>query len=205
MPRHEVKEGECVASIAFAYGIVPESIRGDPANEGLWADRGEGYVLMPGDILTVPERRPDAASCVTGKRHVFRRKGVPEVFALQLLLYGEPRANVPYQLIVGETTFTGQTDDEGRLRHRIPPNATEGTLTVGESESYPLQFGALDPVTTRKGRVARLVNLGYLEANDAGDAALIAALRRFQSDQELPADGEISGETLTKLVAAHGC
>lgn len=201
---HEVRQGECLASIAFAYGVPADLIRDDPANQDLWENRVGGYVLMPGDLLTVPARRERVELCKTGKRHVFRRKGVPETFKLQLLLYGEPRAGLAYTLEIVGTTFSGVTDEEGRLSHPIPPNAAEGVLRIGDAEEYPLRLGHLDPVTTDQGRRARLVNLGYLADPEATAEVVTAALRLFQEDHLLDPDGEPTPETMAKLTEIHG-
>jgi hypothetical protein len=209
MPRqHQVQPGECIASIAYAYGFHPETIWEDEANAALRDQRGgSGYVLEPSDVVNIPDKTPKSFVRPTGQRHLFRRRGVPEKLKLQLLINDEPRANVPYTLTIDGTPCTGTTDAEGNLQEWISPAARAAQLDLGGGETFELSLGHLLPVTTAGGLRARLVNLGFLEDADdpAAEPALLAiALRAFQAAHSLTESGEPDEPTRTKLVELHG-
>jgi hypothetical protein len=201
---HKVKQGECLASIAYDHGLLIETIWDDPANADLRSRRTTPYVLFEGDELSIPEKRPKTVRCATGRVHRFRRLGVPEKFQLRLLAYGEPRADLAYTLELGGQTFQGHTDDQGKLEHPIPPNASTGRLILSEDESYDIQLGHVDPVSEEPGARTRLVNLGLLASPEADAEAYQEAIRVFQADHGLLATGKVDPDTGKALIEAHG-
>ena len=46
----------------------------------------------------------------------------------------EPLAGLPYELKVKSQTFTGTTDDDGRLEHDVPDDAETGDLKIWMDE-----------------------------------------------------------------------
>jgi hypothetical protein len=206
--RHEVQAGECIASIAFAYGFHPETIWEDGGNAALREQRGgSGYVLEPGDVLMIPDRTAKTSSRTTGRRHRFRRRGVPERLRLQLLADDEPRANLDYTITIDGSPHSGKTDAGGHLMEWIPPNASRASLDLGGGETFALDLGHLLPVITPAGLRARLRNLGYLgdEVDPDAEAALLAlALRSFQAAHALPESGTPDDATRATLVEVHG-
>lgn len=202
---YPVKAGDCIASIAFEHGFFPDTLWRDPANAALREERGDPNVLVEGDQVTIPDLRPKEVSCATSRTHVFKRRGVPEKFKLQLMRRGRPRGDLPYRLEVdGAVVAEGRTDARGRIEVYIPPNASSGKLVLGESEEYELQLGRLAAADTEAGARARLVNLGLLETADAAAEPYAGALRRFQLGSGLPSSGELDAATAAKLVEAHG-
>jgi hypothetical protein len=208
MKDHTVTQGECVSSIAFENGLFWETVWNHPANAALKARRESPFILQPGDVVQVPDLRPNGVTVATGKRHVFRRKGVPEKLNLQFRLAGKARAGVPYRLTIDGVLKRGALDGEGRLSEFLPPNARSGKLVLeakeGEEE-YPLQLRHLDPVDTVTGLQARLQNLGlYSGAIDgAMSPATLDALRVFQRRASLTETSELDPATRDALVAAH--
>jgi N-acetylmuramoyl-L-alanine amidase len=201
---HKVKQGECLASIAYQYGLLISTIWDDSANADLRSRRTSPYVLFEGDELVIPDKRPKTVRRATGQAHRFRRRGVPERFRLQLLAYGEPRAALDYTLEIGGQIFEGRTDEQGRLEHPIPPDARTGRLILGENESYDIHLGHVDPVTEEQGVRTRLFNLAFLADHDAAEDAYREALRVFQAGSGLRASGEMNPETEEALLKAHG-
>jgi hypothetical protein len=201
---HKVEQGDCIASIGLKYGFFPDTVWDDPANASLKAERKDGNVLLPGDVVKIPELRPKTVACATGKQHAFRRKGVPETLRLQFLARGEPRAGLAYSLDIDGKVFRGETDDEGRIELLIPPDAKVGKLTLGENEKHTLALGHLDPVEVESGARQRLVNLGLLADADADADGYAVALKRFQLQQMLPASGALDQATRDKLLEIHG-
>jgi hypothetical protein len=197
--RHKVQEGECLSSIAFAHGFDPEALWNHPDNAALKAERESLHVLQPGDEVVIPERRPKTVSCATGRRHVFRRKGVPERFRLRLVRDGKPRPGLDYKLEIDDAVHTGKTDDEGRLEHWIPPNARKGRLVLGDGEEeYELSLGQLYPAAGVQGVRSRLEHLRCIPPG-AEDDQLRFAVERFQIDHGLQVTGEVDEATGAKI------
>ena len=161
---HKVKQGECIASIAFQNGLFPDTVWNDPKNATLKTERVDPYVLEPGDVVWVKEIEGFQKSCEAKQRHRFRRKGVPEKLDLEFDRNGEPRANEAYELNVDGQVTGGRTDDEGRITAFIKPTAKKAVLTFVESgEKVRFDLGYLEPITEVAGVQARLKNLGYFD------------------------------------------
>ncbi|HEX9982653.1 MAG TPA: peptidoglycan-binding domain-containing protein [Thermoanaerobaculia bacterium] len=201
--RYEVKEGDCLASIAFEHGFAVDSIWEHPDNAELKKARGDGYTLLPGDLVTIPDLVPKAVPCVTGRTHRFRRRNVPEILRLELYDDEKPRARVAYTVEIDGRKSEGVTTDKGEIAVPIPPNARQGTLVLEDtSETFVLQLGRLAPASHASGALARLVNLGYVET--AEQKELGEALLAFQRAAELEETGVLDEATIARLIEEHG-
>jgi LysM repeat protein len=209
MPKqHKVKQGECISSIAQDYGFSWEQIWNDSANEELKQKREDPNVLFPGDEVVIPDKKARKESVSADQKHKFRRKGVPAMLRLEFVDdQGNPRGNVPYVLDIDGQSFSGNTDGEGKIEQRIPPNAKQGQLRLGDdgSEVYNIRLGSLDPVSETTGVQQRLKNLGYECGSVDGEAGpkTREALMAFQKKHELSETGEIDQQTLDKLQQLH--
>jgi len=201
--RHEVRPGDCISSIAFQYGLHPDTVWDDPANAKLRRQRESPNVLQPGDELVVPDKRLKEESHATEARHRFRRRGMPELLRLQLLDCGKPRANLQYTLDIDGRLLDGCTDEDGYLEHWIAPDARRGKLVIGREEEYELDLGHLSPPADERGYLARLVNLQYLETDTANEEDIAAAIESFQADYGLDVTGEMDDPTREALREAH--
>ena len=205
MPTITVREGDCIASIAERFGLLPETVWNDPANSELKALRKDPNVLMPGDEVFVRRKEMKEVPVATGKRHRFRRKGYPHKFTLELFDNDdEPLAGLSYILEIDGDTFSGEIDGEGKIEVWVPIDARRGTLTIENGDEYELQFGYLDPVTEEAGVRDRLKNLGYLSSVKASDDDYRAAIRMFQREYDLEDTGEMDKATQDKLLEVHG-
>jgi hypothetical protein len=209
MPKeHTVRVGDDISSIAFRYGFLPGTLWDASENRPLKEKRKEDNILLPGDLVTIPDRRPKDESAGTESRHRFRRKGAETKLRLRLLDDGQLVANAKYALNVDGNTFHGSTDGDGRLEHPIVAGAKKGVLVIEETgEEYELQLGGLDPVDETSGQQQRLSNLGYSVGKIDGrlSTETRAAVAQFQLDQDLAVTGEVDQETRAKLVELHGC
>lgn len=205
MPRrHEVREGECIATIADQYGLFPPTIWDAPANAALRAQRKSPYVLAPGDVLTIPDVRPRRETAPTGAVHRFKRKGVPEKLSFVLADDGRPRADLPYTLEVDGRRIDGRTGADGRVEHWIPPDAKQATLVIDDDERYTIALGRLDPESSDEGALRRLENLGLLARGFRDRDSIEDAVQRFQRAQGLTASGTLDAATRDRLREAHG-
>lgn len=206
---HLVRQGDCVESIAYEKGFFWQTIWNDSQNAELKRIRKSPNDLLAGDKLYVPERRLKEESCATEETHRFRRKGVPSKLHIVLKDGDEPRASVPYILEIDGELFSGKTDDDGAIKHPIPPNAERGELTLGEKgeEKYPLHLGCINPNSEISGVQGRLRNLGFYlgQADGTLNPETVDALKDFQAEYGLEVTGKPDEPTRNKLVEQHGC
>src|SRR4051812_14800731 len=97
---HTVEEGDSVLSLSERHGLFALTIWNDGANAELRQRRSDMNILMPGDVIFIPDRRRKFEKRATGKKHRFRRKGLPAIFRLQLFNRNVPVSSQEYRLIV---------------------------------------------------------------------------------------------------------
>lgn len=205
--RHVVEEGEGLSKIAEQYGLSPVTIWDDPGNASLRELRDDPNVLLPGDALVIPDKRLGVVPCATGRRHRFRRIGVPALYELRLLdAEDAPRAGLPYTLTVKDIVKEGTTDDTGMVRQWLPCATRTARLTVGsgeDAEAYELDF-ALRPLLDVRGAQQRLRNLGFACPDD-GDpgGATQTAIAAFQASAGLTPSGTLDDDTKAALLRLH--
>jgi len=210
MPRqHIASPSDCIDSIAYTYGLLPDTIWQDPANDDLRTVRPDRNVLMPGDVITIPDKRVHEIARATELRHRFLRKAVPARIAFRVLRLGEAVANTAWRAVIDEReTLEGQTDGDGLISLGIRPNALQAVLTVETTPEplvYQLDLGAMMPVETIEGVQQRLINLAYSIPDEEFGAPLERtrrALQRFQRDRDLPVTGEPDDATRAALADA---
>ena len=204
---YQVKQGDCIFSIAFEKGFFADTIWNHPNNAELKKKREDPNVLMPGDVVFVPDKRLKEVSEPTNQVHKFKCKNTPEKFKLQLLLDNEPRANEDYELEIEGLKFSGKTDSEGWLRHSIPPNAKKGKLLLANgTEVYQLQLGNLNPSDEITGAQGRLWNLGLYFGPIDGKMSdeLEEAIQEYQFTKNIEPDGKLTQATIDALEQDYG-
>ena len=210
MPIYEVVQGDCISSIAEDNGLFWQTIWNHPQNSHLKQKRPDPNVLLPGDLVFVPDKELRVETKATGSRYRFKRKGVPEFLTLRFLdSLDKPRTGVPYIANIDGTWASGKLDSNGACSIPIRPASKQGSITLGDpnkGEKYELSLGQMDPVDSTTGVVARLYNLGYLDSAHASDdnPEFAAAVKAFQLDQGLSASGQLDDSTRKRLVQAHG-
>jgi len=205
--KYQVEQGDCISSIAFEHGFFPDTIWNHPSNAALKEKRKDPNVLLPGDIVFVPDKRLKELTRPTEHLHKFQCKGVPEKLKLQLLLNGVPRASVSYKLTIDDDlVLSGKTDGQGRLQHSIPPNARTGKLIVNNEEAYELLLGDLNPADDLTGIQGRLRHLGFYDGpiDEQITPEMEQALQEFQLSVGLEPDGAINQQTIDALKKAYG-
>ncbi len=204
---YQVKQGDCISSIAFENGFFPDTIWNHPNNAALKEKRRDPNVLVPNDVVFVPDKRLKEVSEPTNQVHKFRLKNTPAVFSVQLFDYlEEPRANQNFEFIIDDKlSLTGTTTSEGVLEVTFPPNSKRGILTVGDDrEVVEFLFGYLETKTEVRGIQARLQNLGFeCPIHGKLDEETIEALKAFQRRFSLEITGETDSATLDKLEELH--
>lgn len=216
MPMHEVRQGECLSSIARSYGFRDfRRIYDHPRNAEFRRLRPNPNVIFPGDPLFIPEKQEKVETRATGSTHRFQLAFKPTLLRVVLKdPEDRPYANKKYELSVGERSFSGRTSGAGLIQHPVPEDAGSGELTLWPDDQDPetvlvwrLAVGHLDPVTEPTGAQARLNNLGYHcgEVDGIVGPRTRAALLAFQRATGLSATGAVNSATEAKLREVHGC
>lgn len=202
--RRIVHQGESLPQIAAEHGLAPDTIWSAPENAALARARRNYNVLLPGDELFIPDRTEKLHPAATGLRHRFRRRGVPAKLRIQLYDGEAPRANLDYELVVGEATLHGTTTADGVLEHWVPTGLHRAVLRFTGSPEITVQIGHLDPIDTVTGAQKRLNNLGYdCPVNGEHDPETAAAVHRFQIRFGLDPSGALDAATLAELERLH--
>lgn len=203
---HTVRPGDSVAKLAEQHGLFVETIWGDAANAELRARRPDMNVLMPSDVLVIPDKREKRVSVASGARHRFRRKGVPAKYRLQIIVHDRPLANASYVLVIDGAVIEGRTNAEGILEECVSPLAKRGELVVGPDRlRFLIEFGHLNPASDLTGVQQRLRNLGYTIEDPDGELgeSTAEALRTFQRRTGIAETGSVDPETSAQLDAVH--
>jgi len=211
---YRVKQGECINSIAYRYGLDADTIWNHPNNSNLKASRNkERNILLAGDILFIPLKEHKNFVGMPNHHYRFRRKGVTSKLQIQILDENEqPCAGIKYLLSVGTMMVRSMTNEDGWVIAAIPPNERSGKLTIlnnGEAEECDLSLGYLDPLDTDTGLSQRLFNLGYTSTDYTKEHGFKndkkEALLNFQIDHGLEETGELDDRTLSVIKEVYGC
>lgn len=213
---YEVKNGECLNSIASRHGYFWKTLWDHPKNRALKDARKDHNTLLPGDKVFIPEKTMREESGTSDQLHTFRRKGVPSKLKLRLLKDGDakPYAGKPFVLEAGGELKNGSVAEDGGVEVPIRPETQNARLVVGEgaeAETFDLELGMLDPPDSVRGAQQRLKNLGFLAGDPVGewDWRSGSALSRFQGMHVVEKDGEepsgvYDEKTMRKLQEVHG-
>jgi N-acetylmuramoyl-L-alanine amidase len=206
---HQVREGESIPTVALLSGHFWQTIWEHPDNASLAEVRKDATTIVPGDTVVVPPLQLKELHRAAGARHVFRRRGVPSRFSLQLLDRGEPRANAPYRLVFDNgAAVAGQLDADGILDVFVDARVSSAVLYVGneeDEEEFDVLIGRLRPLDAVDGVQQRLRNLGHYHGPIDGvvSFALTEAIRAFQMLAGCTITGDIDAATTEALAAAH--
>lgn len=208
--QHTVQQGEHLLLIAEQYGFADyRSIWESPGNAELRLLRKNPNVLLPGDILTIPDKSTRTAICRTGAFHVFVMKRRKAKLRLRILdFFREPMAGAACSLMVAGVTTELTADGDGMIEQEIPVSARRATLVANEMV-FEILIGHLDPEDQPTGLQERLNNLGYprqfQEANEEIDWELLRfSTELFERDHELAVAGEATPALVEEVRRAHG-
>lgn len=195
MPKHTVKQGEDIDSIAYEYGFHPDTIWEHDDNKPLREKRQDPNVLKPDDEVIVPKLQVREAKVQTGRKHRFYRYGVLAILRVRFCEDEEPRPHVPYIFKIKTRCgkpikdVKSQTDAKGYLLEPIPPNTTEGEIIFNpgdDEEAIPFRIGTINPANDGfQGIQSMLNNMGYYcgDEDDVLGELTIAAVREFQQQK----------------------
>ncbi len=213
MRRYVIRRGDTLTKLAFLHELDADRVWNDEANRELRERRSHPDILLPGDVLAIPERSPRHQAIAPGETRRIRAH-VPSV-EVRIALRdedGRPRAGVAYR-VEGLTAepIPGHADASGVAILRVPVHVEEVRLVVdGAPRALRVRVGHLDPVEEPSGVRQRLTHLGYLRWRDAledtaeGHARIARAIGALQRDAGLTVTGEIDAPTRAALEQRHG-
>ncbi len=132
MPKHVVRKGECLSSIAARYGLGSwKAIYDHPANAAMRQKRPNPNLIYPGDEWEIPARAQRTATARTGGKAHFEVKR-PRVKLMVRLrdVHGAPIKAAKYKLEVEGKAIAGVTDGQGALAQPLLPGARTAELQV---------------------------------------------------------------------------
>lgn len=220
MKTYLAKEGDCLASLAEAFGLPLERLV--DANAELLELREEAGILAPGDKVKVPELEVAKVTVPANGDYVFELQVVENPVRVKFMTHaGEPRIGLRVRLDIDEHESQDVvTDGEGVGTILVPATAVAGQMVFvdedGDEQTEQVTFGDLDSWDTVRGVQARLRHLGYYRGMLDGDLAgmTAGALMAFRRDEELVGEGdeldtlrevgEMDEETLAALKERYG-
>lgn len=206
---HEVKQGECIAKLAFNFGLAPDTIWNHPKNAKLKAARKELHILNPKDVVFIPPKTLKKLSVNSGERIELQQQNALEKLRIRFLHYDDtPRTGLPFLVSIKTSKndiwpdAQGKTDGAGFVIVDVPPNATFAEIILGEGgrqEIHEFDLGFVNPIDTVSGVKARLNNLGFEcgEETEEMNELTISAIKAFQRRYGL----EVSGGRDDKILA----
>lgn len=207
MSFYAVQPNDCIVSIAKSHGLAPEKIWGHPENTSLREMRQDPNILSCGDRVFVPNVMEGGCNGDTDKLHRFVLHSKESFLKLVLKVDDNPIADTNYSLIINDAIRSGQTNSEGCIEEPIPPDATQGYLSLDDWGLIRLELGRLNPADSIEGIQQRLSNLGFHCGPIDGlkGPKTEAAIRAWQQEKELTADGIIGPQTRGSLTSEYGC
>ena len=205
----------------------------DASNKDLAAKRKNPNILLPGDVVNLPNPAPKTESVPTEKVSKFVAASRDQLDFRVVLLdeSNQPLKGLKCQFLeegrettsdgsgvlerlelsprfeLGVLRFDYRTDDLSQ-RGAAPADTFKGTQTV--RLAFAIAIGHLDPLDTPSGIQARLSNLGYYAGEigyaDEDATALRCAIEEFELENGLTPKGDPTSATLQdKLKDVHGC
>jgi N-acetylmuramoyl-L-alanine amidase len=206
---HIIEQGEWIGMLAAIYGITKaETIWNEGNNEQLRNKRKTPNILLPGDEVFIPAIATKDVDAPAEKKSKFKLSLPADEFTLAVLdEENEPRKGVPYKLLIGKMKLEKKTDDQGRIKAKIPSGADRARLEI-DDQVITLLLGHLDPLEEVSGIQQRLKNLGYYFGEVDGIEGPLTrnAVEVFQTDYPpLKVDGICGPKTREKLKEIYGC
>lgn len=162
MPKIRVaRQGESVESIASEEGLLCDTIWRAAENEDLRTLRGNPHVLLPDDVVFIPDIRLKTVHCSTGRLHQFRRRGIPSKIRVRFMVDGRPRASEHYTFTLDGVMREGRTNPQGWLEEKVPPLARQAVVRfelepVSDPDHDPRPFvGGADVISEEEDEEAQ--------------------------------------------------
>jgi hypothetical protein len=205
-----IRQGDFLSRLAFTKGFDADEVWDAPENAEIKAARPNPDILCPGDILYVPEPKPDPLPLNVGGESTYMGD-VPTVTVRIILVEGgTPLANELFAVDGLPDPLSGTTTEDGCVMFEAPITLREASIVLpNRNLSYPVMIGHLDPSDERSGTAMWLAHLGCygwfpeLEGDFDPDQHKLA-IATFQSTIGRDSTGEYDDDTRDALFDKHG-
>jgi hypothetical protein len=195
MRPYVVRQGDYLGLLAYKFGFDADTVWNDPANQDLQQSRSDPNLLLPTDMLQIPDPpdQADGFSLKVGQTNSFV-SDVPTV-EIHLVFADSERASQAFTIPELPDLTGKSTGGDGTATFDVPISMqTFSVVFSSDGATYPIKVGHLDPVDEFTGVVQRLQNLGFLspdgDMEDFDVDAVVAALGALQASQT----GDDSGQ-----------
>src|SRR5258706_14245743 len=132
MPSHTLRQGDHLSRVAQQYGFRDyKLIWDDPQNADLKKKRGNPNVLLPGDVLFIPDKRQKTETRPTTDVHTFRLKTTKLMLRLVVRDFdNQPVPGAACELEVEGRKYALTTNAQGRIEQAIPSTAESAVLRI---------------------------------------------------------------------------
>lgn len=169
MKPYVIRQGDYVQSVASQFGFDADTVWNDAKNAELKQLRGNPNILLPGDILYVPEQDPTTHSVPAGTTSSFVSSDATVPVTVKFSVASLASQAVTVVELPDLTGLT--TGGDGTLTVSVPVSLDAATVQfTSTGATYVVKIGHLDPIGTLSGVFQRLQNLGYIPRDAALDA-----------------------------------
>lgn len=203
------REGDCIAKIADAAGVLPEQIWEHPDNVALHAVCGSLYTPMDaGHQVFVPHVLTDEVTVPLNLETIFVRRAGHELLRIHFAeLERNNQVNhlegTKYLLELDDDVITGKLSDSGRLEQMIPARVQHAALTLWHRQieyRYELDISHVLSFNDQRGGLQRLRMLGFRCDPDLDAIAdTTSAVAAFQKTRHLEETGQLDDATLRNI------
>jgi hypothetical protein len=199
---HVVGQGDTLTLLAYRAGVPAEDIWSHENNAALSAQRKDGDILFPSDVVYLPApAQTNGVEVPAGSTSTF----VSTPPTIKIRLHVEEYASSAYTASVGDPPLTGSVDPSGQLELEVPVTTSQVRLEfTSPPQVLILQIGCLDPADEISGLQHRLSNLGLPATSDEDGHAVRRALALFQDAKNLAPTGDLDPDTQAALAEDHG-
>jgi hypothetical protein len=94
---YQLKLGDCIFCIIEKHGLIAETVWEHANNAVLRRKRSELKMLLPGDVLFIPDIRLKEVKRPTNQFHKFQIRGEPHRHWIEIEMIGEDDKPVPHE------------------------------------------------------------------------------------------------------------
>ncbi len=185
MMPYVIKQGDYLAKLAHRFGFDADTMWNDPKNATLRQLRPNPNILLPGDVLYVPDQNKATAMTplATGTTNTFVSNAPTVTIAMVFRDPAFASQAFSIQELPELTGLSSQAD--GTVTFSVPVTCATATLVfTGTGATFPCNIGSLDPIDTLSGVFQRLQHLGFVDTNVTFGVSTLdsirAALRTFK-------------------------
>ena len=214
MKPYVIKQGDYLIKLAHILSFDADEVWNHGKNAALKKKRTNHNVLIPGDVLYIPEDPPKKNKFSARASNAYTAF-VPRIkVKVAMNMAGKPMKGETYLVRgIGEDEKEKTTDGQGNIAFEASVHVRDVEVHFPERDlTRSVAVGGLDPVDEPSGLKMRLTHLGFYTAQPApgggypgrDDNRLEAAVFAFQAANALPATGECDAATQSAILEAHG-